>query len=276
MRRDIMLCYPFEEKRFKKWDTNVLVQPKLDGVRMRVELANPVRLLSSEGNDLSFALPHIHQELTDKAWKFRSEGIFELDGEAYNHDMEFEDIVSITGRSTNLHSDFSLINYHIFDHVSDAPNYRRVMELIHIFLDTPFNTIQLVDTTNAVDIETTMEMLRRLHSDGYEGIIVRHPLAPYVRKRSRWMMKFKPKKSDTYKIVGMVEEYSIHGEPKGRLGALVLSDEEGNVFKAGSGLTAEQREVYWRDDVVGRYAIISYQHTTAGGIPRFPVVVEVL
>jgi ATP-dependent DNA ligase len=108
---------------------------------------------------------------------------------------------------------------------------------------------------------------------------VRHFGAPYLRKRSTMIMKFKPKKDDYYKIVGYEEEVSIHGEPKGRLGALKCKSETDQHFAVGSGLTDTQREELWanREVLPGKLAHVKYQHITTGkGVPRFPVLIEII
>jgi ATP-dependent DNA ligase len=61
--------------------------------------------------------------------------------------------------------------------------------------------------------EEIMEKLEEFMANNYEGIIVRHPDAPYERKRSTNIMKFKPRREDFYTIIGAEEEISIHGEP---------------------------------------------------------------
>jgi ATP-dependent DNA ligase len=106
-------------------------------------------------------------------------------------------------------------------------------------------------------------------------MVVREPTSLYVEKRSTLMMKFKPKKSDTYLITDYHEEISKDGVPKGRLGAVsCIPLGGGDVFRVGSGFTSLQREELWERRVELRGALITvgYQHTTARGVPRFPIV----
>jgi DNA ligase-1 len=113
---------------------------------------------------------------------------------------------------------------------------------------------------------------------GYEGIIVRHYMGAYERKRSTMVMKFKPKKVDDYVITGTVEEMNKEGMEKGSLGAITCLSGDGNLFNVGTGFTAEQRQLLWevRDTLPGRKVRIKYQHLTTGKqVPRFPVFVEV-
>lgn len=131
----------------------------------------------------------------------------------------------------------------------------------------------------AASLDGVMSLYDQIIEDGYEGIIVRHLEAPYEEKRSRWIMKLKPKKEDIYRIVGYKEEISIDGIPKGRLGAVICMGSDGNLFSAGSGLTDELRESLWstRASLNDKYVRIAYQHITPEKkVPRFPIFMEVL
>jgi len=222
-REGIMLAQPLEPKHLNLWPVPFYVQPKLDGMRMRVELSTPeVNMVSATGRRLNHILPHIRDDLNSKAELFHLRGIYELDGELYSPDLVFEDIVSICKRTKNLHPDHKQIQYHIFDHISTDPFHNRLIEYSQVL--EPESPCVGVDTFLVSKIEDAFVLLEQFIEDGYEGVIFRHPLFPYERKRSRGLLKFKPCKEDTYIIKGTVEEVSIHGEPKGTLGALILSD----------------------------------------------------
>ena len=64
-RKGIMLCYPFEEKRLNKWAPPYLVQPKLDGERMRaiLDTEGKCTLLSSEENEIISSPKHAEASL---------------------------------------------------------------------------------------------------------------------------------------------------------------------------------------------------------------------
>jgi len=124
-----------------------------------------------------------------------------------------------------------------------------------------------------------MRAYDRIIALGYEGIVVRHIDAPYVRRRSLFLMKFKPKKQDAYEIVGWKEEISKDGIPKNRLGALVCKGDDGTEFSVGTGLNDDLRNSLWKErtELIGLNCRVQYQHITSGAhVPRFPVFVEVL
>lgn len=268
-----MLCYPFEEKRLSKWQPPYLVQPKLDGERCRaIKVDNEYILLSSECNEF-ISVPHINVAVKEI-------GLPELDGELYLHGMNFNDIHSIVSRKTNIHENFGQMQYHIFDIVSEGSNLKRAQLLTQISEVIGSSYIKVVETEVAFNLEDVMRLYDLFIERGYEGIIVRNAFAPYVRKRSTDIMKFKPKKSDIYTVIGFKEEVDKDGNPKGRLGALIcVSDESGETFSVGSGLTDEDRVNLWnkRDKLPGSRVVVAYQHMTSGrGVPRFPVFSKVI
>uniref|UniRef100_A0A6M3K9M5 Putative DNA ligase domain protein n=4 Tax=viral metagenome TaxID=1070528 RepID=A0A6M3K9M5_9ZZZZ len=272
--KGIMKAYPFEEKRLAKWTPPYIVQPKFDGVRCRSlpiqtgPTGNETLLLSSEEN-IIYSVPHINQIL---------QGITaELDGELYCHGMSFEDILSITSRTVNIHSDHRKIQFYVFDIVNKEPQMRRSIIIEKLRGMSPWLVVAPFWVCESLDevIKTYDDLI----SMGYEGIIVRHNNAPYVKKRSTFMMKFKPKKEDIYEIVGFVEEESIHGVPKCSLGSFVCNSGDGNTFNVGTGFTADQRHYYWnhREEVVGKSVRVKYQYLIPKSKkPRHSVFVEVI
>jgi len=274
--KGIMKCYPFEEKRLTKWQAPFIVQPKYDGIRCRAvplktgPKGNEYLLLSSEENVI-YSVPHINEALSNLGLRA------ELDGELYCHGMSFDEIISIVSRTINLHQNYDAIKFHIFDVVNELPQMRRVILADALKGLHPY--IQVAPFWLCESLEDIMRVYNKILDLGYEGIIVRHCMAPYERKRSTMVMKFKPKKEDDYKITGYVEETSIGGVPKNSLGSIQCESGDGNIFSVGTGFTEEQRDQLWqsREILVGKIARVKYQHLTSGRkVPRFPVFVEVM
>ena len=272
-RSGAILCYPFEQKRLDKWQPPYITQPKLDGVRCRALRTPEGWLLLSSTEDIIISVPHILETLINMAIP---EELNELDGELYVHGYTFEEIFSITSRTVNLHPDSYKMEYHVFDNIEDiTPQANRLVSLNVI----SFNDIIIrVPHRVSFTFNDVMDDYRQYLDMGYEGIIIRHFEAPYIRRRSIFLMKFKPKKSDWYEIVGFIEEHDKFGNPKDRLGAFILSGNEGTRFNVGSGFTEQQRIDYWKDKtaLIGRICVVEYQHITSGrGVPRFPIYVEI-
>jgi DNA ligase 1 len=272
-RKDIMLCYPFDIKRFKKWGSRAYIQPKLDGLRCRIVFNHEgtPTLYSSEGNVIT-SVPHINRELDGRFWDM------ELDGELYNHSYAFQMLCSVVKRTANIHPDHEDIEFHCFDIIDEGRQGSRLNAL------KQFNTLDHLKWVKTEEVESEDDIERfydKVTLNGYEGFILRNPLGLYKRSRSTDIMKCKPHKSDLYQIVGVEEEYTIDGIPKNSLGALVLASDvtrPTQPFKVGSGFTREQRQALWtiRPLLIGKWCKIKYQElTTDRKVPRFPVFISI-
>jgi DNA ligase-1 len=280
----IQLCYPLEEKRILSWSPPYIVQPKLDGERCRAIL-NPsepfpasVTLYSSEENIFQ-SVPHLLEPLHKLA---QLTGPIELDGELYVKGMSFEQVHSIVGRSVNLSGDHELMQLHLFDVVNESlPQWERIRLLGKVKELNSSPELQFV--TNKL-VETFDEILRAYDEfveDGYEGIIIRHVDANYVRRRSLYVLKFKPKKEDIYHIVGFKQMIDKTGQPKPMLGSLECVSNKGeSTFSVGSGMDDQFRYHWWPSEraqqLVGKMLRVKYQHITTNQVPRFPVFMEIV
>lgn len=278
--KGIMKAYPFEEKRLAKWQPPYIVQPKYDGFRCRaIPIETGIQkdsyiFLSSEEN-IFYSVPHLNEV-------FRRIGLrAELDGELYNHQMYLEGgfdlILSVCSRTVNIHPRSQEIQFHLFDIVNSEPQMRRILLIDALRGLTPW--IQVAPFWLCENLKDVLNAYDKIIELGYEGIIVRHFQGPYQKKRSTMVMKFKPKKDDHYKIVGWKEEYSNEGVAKGCLGALVCESGDGDTFSVGTGFSDDQRVSLWRirEELLGMYAHVQYQHLTAGRkVPRHSVFVEVV
>lgn len=278
-RTGIQLCYPFELDRLsgpsrKAWNQwPVIVQPKLDGERCRAIVRDGTVSLRSSTDEEIISVPHISMALS------KLHGPIELDGELYIHGASFEEIHSIVSRKSieTIHNRFEDVEYHVFDIIENRPQLLRLDTLANLKgLPAPIQVVQHWFASDTDDVLRTIELAMIAQ---YEGVIVRHLLAPYERKRSTNIMKFKPKKDDIYIINGFQEEIDKEGKPKGTLGAfLVHSIDTPGSFAVGTGFTREQRQLFWkaRWSTVGKKLRVAYQSLTEARIPRFPVFVELL
>ena len=273
-RTGIMLAYPLEEKRLLKWTPPYITQPKLDGERCRCLWRDGHSILVSSEENVILSVPHINEELDS----LPSELKVELDGELYVHGLSFQEIESRVNRTVNMHGDAGVIEYHIFDYVSDKPQLERTEWLAgwkYVIQDRKH--LFVVESWLVSDISEIYRHFDFFLDEGYEGLIVRHFALKYVRKRTTSMLKFKPKKFDTYKIVGLEEEISQEGYPKGRIGAFVV-EKDGQRFKVAGSIPHEEKLRLWYEgpSVIGKWLSVGYQRTSDSGIPMFAVPVKPL
>lgn len=266
--KNIMKCYPFEEKRLAKWQPPYVVQPKYDGDRCKAYYNTDAGyLLATSEDNPFFSVPHIQEEL-DKS------GInLTLDGELYNHELciagGHELIHSIVSRQVNLHRDYQLMQFHVFDIEMAGSQLERLAKLESLKA-YKFKSIVIAPFWLCNTLDEIKSVYDKLISKHYEGIIIRNIHNNYEYKRSTMMMKFKPKQSDDYVIVGYNEEVSKDGVPKGRLGSVTLSSQLGDTFNVSAGLNSEQRTTLWniKETLPGKIATVHYQHLTERQIPK--------
>lgn len=265
----IMKCVPFEEKRLAKWQPPYIVQPKYDGDRCK---AYPIKestnylLLTSEENPY-FSIPHIQKSLADSNLDLI------LDGELYSHKLNLEGghelIHSVASRTINLHPRHLELEYHLFDIESKRPQLERLITLTKIAkLNLPY--IKVAPFWICENLSQIKKIYDKLILQGYEGIIIRHLNNFYEHKRSTFLMKFKPRCSDTYMIVNWNEEISKDGVPKGRIGSLTLSSQTGDTFNVSAGLNDQDRSYLWEHRMIlqGLDATVYYQHLSNKKIPK--------
>jgi ATP-dependent DNA ligase len=263
----IMKAVPFEEKRLAKWSPPYICQPKYDGDRCK---SYPLKggnylCLTSEENPF-FSIPHIRDSLAGSGLTHI------LDGELYSHHLNLEGghelIHSIASRKTNLHPRHKELEYHIFDIEDERPQPLR-LKALELIKDLNLPYIKVAPYWVCESLDEIKHVYDRLLKEGYEGIIIRHLLNSYERKRSTFIMKFKPKRSDTYNIVGWNEEISKDGIPKGRIGSLILSSQSGDTFAVSAGLNDQSRAQLWdiRGMLNGLSATVYYQHLTNKKVP---------
>ena len=291
-RENIMLCQPMDDKNLERIFNDAgcaFCQPKLDGERCWINATHAMEvpeLISSTGRRI-ISMPHI--ELALKEFLNITGKPFPLDGELYEKGNSFEQIASKINRTVHLHSEYVDMVYHVFDIKTQEPQATRLLRLAEIFnkwkeiVDPLYkDLIKLVPFELAETIEDVHKYYAQYILQDYEGIIVRHPKAPYHIGRPWYVLKFKPKKRDTYNFVRFDEAFSAEGLPLARVGAIVCSDTEGNTFRVGPGVGYSiymlqeiwrKRHCYTPDWSV----VVDYQNLThTGGVPRFGKFVEII
>lgn len=280
-KRNVMLAYPYEEKRLDNWPSIFFAQPKLDGIRCQAHfdpLTLDVSLLTSTGDNIT-SMEHIQRELRTLYHETPiHDGVF--DGELYAHNESFNVISGLARRQSYDYTLSKKIKFFIFDYFipsMDNTFKERLKLLNHIAKFPAFRESKYLEIVETKYVDRFLIEVYLAHQvrNNYEGIILRNPNGYYVPRRTSDLMKLKPRKEDAYKIVGVTEAKDIHGEPKNMLGALVLTDGE-QYFKVGSGLTEQQRKDLWLSPPVGKIAVIKYQELSKEyNVPRFPILIDI-
>lgn len=264
----------------KNWDSYadaieypVLVQPKLDGIRM---LAHAGGLFSRNGKQL-VSVPHIYDALKPAFENFT--GVI-FDGELYadKYANDFNKICSIAKKTKPTKADIEFaaknIEYHIYDRADSPLKFSERFESIRwIFgIDCPA-CVKIVQTKKLHDRQSVDQWYEHYVAAGYEGQIIRLD-APYENKRSKNLLKRKEFQDAEFEIVDIKEGV---GNRNGMAGNMRLRDAEGKEFdsniKGDFGLL--KKYLVDKNKLIGKMATVSYFNLTPAGVPRFPFVIKV-
>jgi DNA ligase-1 len=242
-----------------------LLEVKLDGVRV-VTIVYPsgrVDQFSRNGKELA-NFPTIREQLSVVAVDFTEPMV--LDGEVMS--TSFQDLMKQVHRKSDVQTTDALL--YLFDavplsafetgrcemvqkqrsqwlkawyegHMNQLPNLR-ILDQAEVDLDTESGQ-QLFKMYNKSAIE-----------NGYEGLMLKDPVAPYECKRAKSWQKMKPVIEVSLEIADVEEGTGKHA---GRLGALVCTGvDDGRLIRVnvGSGFSDADRDEFWsaRADIIGQ------------------------
>lgn len=241
------------------------IQPKLDGIRCLTYMEDGIIVMRSRNNKDLF-LPHLQSDLED-FFKKHPEVI--LDGELYEHSLNFQEIVSLT---TKDQGDTSKIEYHVYDTVSDS---KFSIRNLSAQLVQGYNKLKYVETR----VVSSHHEIARLHTyftdKGYEGSIIRNDGDGYSpNKRSLDLLKNKDFITEEFEIIGAEENLQKPGTC-----TMTLKTKEGYEFSAMPEGSLEHREKLWQDreSLIGQMMSVRFFSWTNSerSVPRFPIGVVV-
>ena len=273
------------KKHEKKMTGEVIVEPKLDGVRVITICdvdKDEVRMYSRNGKELN-NFPKILEQFDSMLDQLSESMVF--DGEVMSDD--FQTLMREIHRKGGAKTDDAVLNLfdclpldyfkmgeyemtlakrkQILDDFKLGPNISRV-EYVMMNLSEEDGQKQFADY-NKLCIDK-----------GFEGIMVKPIAGSYECKRSSLWLKVKPFIEVSLKVIDTEEGT---GRNAGKLGALIVEGkDEGKFIKTnvGSGLTDTDRETFWKakDKLIGQIvevradAITQNQDTEKEWSLRFP------
>lgn len=273
---------------FTKIKYPVYASPKLDGIRCSIvgdsALSRTLKLIPNR---------YISERLAD----FHLNG---LDGELIVGSPTSKTCYTDSVSNIMAFDKVPEFTYYVFDlHNVDSPYSSRLLDLkdkLHLQrFERPFiKGLEQMILTNEADM-LTYEAAKV--EEGYEGIILRSPSAPYKYGRSTvnegYLLKVKRFEDSEAEIIGFEEEMFNGNEAqtnelgrtkrstasaglsgKNTLGAFLVRDVHTGVeFSVGTGLNALQRGVFWQrqDDYLGKLVKYKYFPVGVKDKPRHPV-----
>jgi DNA ligase-1 len=250
-----MLATPYN----RRMTYPLYVQPKLDGLRCIIYKTDEIIFQSRTGSHFT-SLEHI--QLSDLFDKFPH---LVLDGELYTDEIPFEQLAGLIKRK-GTSDDTKLIKYHVYDIISTEPFYKRNSLLQKYSKLFPDNVIP-VETLLIDSSDELKSKFAEYIDEGYEGIMLREPLAPYQHKRTQSLQKYKEFKEDEYTIIGYTEGT---GRDKSTVIWICQATEPFYVRPKGTNEYRQQLLID-ADKYIGKKLTVIYQELTENGIPRFPV-----
>lgn len=294
----VMLAKPFTDRQAV---FPAIVEPKLDGMRV-------IAIVRPEHRDCTFysrtgkvvpSLTNYCDEVIAFAMQFTENGAVAFDGEVTSGSF-LESISEIRSGSEKVTDG----TFHVFDvlvnEVAISPIAMTDVELAgqgtqsqrrarltagwqafkKVYEPKFIKPTATYVASDAVEVAT----LYSKHRDaGFEGVIVKDPNAPYVKKRAASWLKLKAEESLDLPIIGAFEG---EGQFVGQLGGLIV-DHNGVEVRVGSGFSATQRADYWqqlqrdaelqeagRGDervLLGNLAEVQFQEIMPSGSLRHPV-----
>jgi ATP-dependent DNA ligase len=261
------------------------VQPKLNGVRglyiPRSEAGDRGSIFQSRYGEVwnHAVVAHAFRALTAQR--------FHLDGEFYRHGMSLQNINSRIGVVRNQpHVESTLIDFNIFDVMTDSPFWKRALmlnRLAEMLRDVAgVQVVKTCEVTSESEADYLYNQWKNL--DGYEGMMYRDANATYGfshrcgNKDNRWncLLKRKEMLDDDAYITGFNEMIcGTTGKPKDTLGSFNLMSRWGTTFSAGSGLTHSQREEYWKlgeERMKGTQVHYRYEMLSDSKVPLKPII----
>jgi DNA ligase-1 len=235
-----------------------LIQVKLDGVRVItiVHTDGRVDMFSRNGKELT-NFPHIVDQISAVVKKTPPPYDLVLDGEIMS--SSFQDLMKQVHRKSDVKANDAILNLFDFLPLEDfekgyyeLPQTTRC-QMVKGWVDAneamlsniSYLDFELLNLDLPGDQLRFKEINAKAVSGGYEGIMIKDPLAPYECKRSVAWLKLKPFIEVSLAVVD-VEEGT--GRNVGRLGALVCSGQDDGkeiTVNVGSGFSDDNRTEYW-------------------------------
>jgi len=197
---------------------------------------------------------------------------FHLDGELWMGRGEFHKASGIA-RKKEPHDGWADLTFLVFDAPKAEGGFESRLDEAREMIGKQ-TYARVVDHEVCEGMEHLMEHMKQIIQQKGEGVMLRESGSPYIRKRTKHLLKVKKFKHGEAMIVGY---QAGEGKHEGRMGALLVywippnsKTNETVTFKIGTGFTDEQRE---NPDKVGQVVKFAYFEIEDSGAPRFPVYV---
>ena len=275
-----MLAYKFEFKDLEKKKPTITLpcylQRKLDGLRCMSHLSGSDVIMESRQGVPFKIFTSIMGELSGL---LKSHPNIYLDGEMYTDEIPFQTLSGII-RLKELPTDkeqldkIDVIHCYIYDCVvldDLAMSYDGRVDVLHkLFGKKKFKHIRLLETETITTPDEIKEKHDQYVSDGFEGVMLRNPVAPYkIGKRSKDLLKYKEFMEEEFKVIGFTE--GTGGDKGTVIWECEMKDKQTFSVRP-RGTKEERRDLFTNGDkYIGKKLTVIFFGFSTSGIPRFPV-----
>lgn len=270
-----------------------LASAKLDGSKMYSTWRENRVFLNTRSAKEHLNFQHIEEALKDF---YKENPNIVLDGEAYNHDYakKFEELQSIFRKEKPTEEQRKLskevAKFYVYDVVDlNKPNLTAIerQTLLQTIFDDWFDNSDFIIewssimVTNEKDYDKFHEKCMK---EGFEGSILKISDQPYIQRKTKFVMKRKPKFDCEFKIIDVLEGT---GTNKGIAASIVIdlkncegmnhdhfSQLKGEIqdagFAKGWNHKLQKELLLNKNNIVGKYGTIEYGGITNHGKLRFP------
>ena len=244
---DLMLLYEYKDQNISGY----LMSEKLDGIRA---FWDGSKLISRNGKVFNAPI-----------WFIKDFPKFELDGELYTKQNDFENILSIVSKKTSNES-WKEIRFHIFD--APTQNGGLLKRLEFAKNNTNSTYIKIIEQFVCKDEKELKEFLAKVELEGGEGVVLREPNISYIAKRTDYNLKVKSL-HDKDCVVTQIHKNIENNQ----ISSFTCKLENNETIKIGSGLNDELRN----SEKLQIGDIVSFKHNgfTNSNKPKFPVFLKI-
>ncbi len=226
------------------------VSEKFDGVRA---LWDGQRLISRQGHP--FPAP---------AWFTAGFPSEPLDGELWIGRQRFEETVGIVRDHDASDEEWRRVRFLVFDLPDARGDFNhRLMRLRRLVAEARVPWLRAIEQFKVADEAELRRRLRAVVSAGGEGLMLHRGASGYHAGRGSDLLKLKPL-WDAEAVV--IAHLPGKGKYQGLLGALLVRDAQGHVFRIGTGFRDATRR---NPPPIGSTITYRYRGLTRNGLPRF-------
>lgn len=267
---DVMLCQPYSKKALEEISYPAYAQEKMDAMRVNfLVYKNGIVEIRSRNGKL-IELGDIFNESFNKL-AIKNEMVF--DGEIFVKDKQGKfmsrkksnGIINKAIKGTIKTDELSRIVVILWDAVDlfdfkmgvdNTPYKTRFDWLTIALLKLGDKRLITVNSTIVNNFAEAKGVYQNIIDNGGEGIILKNMLSKWENKRSKEHVKIKAEK-ECELMISAIEEGE--GKYRGKLGAFVCQSSDGVInVNIGSGLSDEEREEYFNDNMIGKILTVRF------------------